>query len=268
MGINNFADLTDKEFEEQYTGLKLKPRTETIDDSLIEQDRVNLTALPKEVDWRNNDCVTRVKFQGLCGSCYAFAATGALEGHTCIKTKKLVSLSEQNIIDCTDNKLYANDGCIGGQAENAYIYVKDNGGIDTEKSYPYDQKVGDCKYSKENIGATAKGLKELPIGNEFALQKAVAWNGPVSVCIDSTGTKSYSHGIYDGKDETHLSTCSSEKVNHAMLVIGYGTSTNGQDYWLLKNSWGTTWGLEGYMKLVRNKRNRCGITTIASYPIV
>ncbi|XP_060586273.1 procathepsin L-like [Ruditapes philippinarum] len=269
MGINNFADLTDKEFEERYTGLKIRPEMiKRTQKKFVGKKNFNLTRPPKEMDWRKLGCVTKIKFQGLCGSCYAFAATGALEGQTCRKKGKLVSLSEQNIIDCTSNPMFLNDGCTGGQAENSYQYVIDNGGIDTESSYPYTGKVGKCKFSKENIGATVEDYIDIPFKNELRLQNVVANLGPASVCIDTRGAKHYRYGIYDGVSKIDLSMCSEMKVNHAMTAIGYGRSNTGMDFWILKNSWGEDWGEKGYMRLIRNHGNRCGITTMASYPVV
>lgn len=270
MGINHFSDLTDREFEERYTGRRIKPdKIKRSGNKFLEKENFNLTNAPREMDWTKLGCVTNVKFQGECGSCYAFAATGALEGQTCRKrNKKAVSLSEQNIIDCSSNKVFLNDGCTGGQAENAYQYVIDNGGIDTEESYPYQGRIGKCKFNKDNVGATASDYIDVRYRDERELQMIVGNLGPTSACIDSSGTKQYQGGIYDGISRKDLSKCSSVYVNHAMTVVGYGTSLTGVDFWILKNSWGVTWGEKGYMRLIRNRRNRCGITTLASYPVV
>ncbi|XP_060584205.1 cathepsin L-like, partial [Ruditapes philippinarum] len=222
-------------------------------------------ALPKEIDWRAKNCITPVKNQGGCGSCYAFSSTGSLEAHHCIKTGDLVSLSEQNIIDCTDNSKYLNKGCKGGLMDHAFRYIIDNSGIDTEKSYPYREQVGRCKFSKSTIGATVRSYQDiLPRGDECQLKIAVGSVGPVSVGVDASGLlfKLYSHGVFDN------SWCSSTRLNHGMLIVGYGSDSDGNDYWLIKNSWSTYWGMNGYMKMIRNKNNRCGIATLASYPIV
>ena len=160
-------------------------------------------------------------------------------------------------MDCTDD--YGDQGCNGGLFDNAFKYVYDNHGIDTEASYPYqgwDSYL--CRFSNKTVGATDKGYIDIPKGDEEALAKAVASVGPVSVAIDASqgSFMDYSHGIYES------SACSAENVDHAVLVVGYTP-----DYWIIKNSWGTDWGELGYMKMKRGV-NMCAITSLASYPLV
>ncbi|XP_046667870.1 procathepsin L-like [Homalodisca vitripennis] len=217
--------------------------------------------LPSNVDWRKKGAVTQVKDQGFCGSCWAFSATGSLEGLHFLKTKKLVSLSEQNLIDCSRKE--GNFGCEGGWPEKAFSYVKINKGIDTAVSYPYAGQDDDCQYNPKTVGATDVGYVSLPKGNETSLQTAVATVGPVSVCIDASlkSFSLYKRGVYRAKG------CSKVDLDHAVLVVGYGNVKKGGDYWLIKNSWGTDWGMKGYMMMARN-HNMCGIATEASYPLV
>lgn len=185
--------------------------------------------------------------------------TGAVEGQNFLKTGKLVSLSEQNLIDCS--KKYRNHGCKGGHRRNAMKYIIENGGIDTEESYPYEAVEGTCRFSRKDIGATLRGYQRLPRGSEQALKVAVATKGPVSVAINAKedGFRLYEGGVYDDPK------CKKTSLNHTVLIVGYGKQ-NGKNYWLVKNSWGSQWGLKGYILMVRGK-NQCGIANVAVIPL-
>ncbi|KAE8573119.1 procathepsin L [Halyomorpha halys] len=218
--------------------------------------------LPISVDWRPKGAVTGVKDQLQCGSCWAFSSTGSIEGQHFLKTGKLVSLSEQNLMDCSTAE--GNESCHGGRSDYAFKYVMKNKGIDTEATYPYTaQDSTTCKFRKADIGATITGYKKIQKDSESALQSAVANVGPVSVAIDASDEyfHFYDSGVYYRED------CSTRLLDHAVLVVGYGTE-NGKDYWLVKNSWGKNWGIDGYVKMSRNKNNNCGIATEARYPLV
>jgi len=147
--------------------------------------------------------------------------------------------------------------------DNAFRYIKANGGIDTERAYPYDGEEEQCHFSRSDIGATDKGFVDITQGDEDALKAAIATVGPVSVAIDAGHPtfQFYHQGIYNEPD------CSPTNLDHGVLAVGYGTTDEG-DYWLVKNSWSPKWGDEGYIKMSRNKDNQCGIASCASYPVV
>jgi len=261
--MNHYGDLLSHEFQAIYNGYRHDLRkNETLKGLLgatyIEAANV---ALPKNVDWREKGAVTPVKNQGQCGSCWSFSATGSLEGQHFRKTGHLVSLSEQNLVDCSTR--YGNHGCNGGLMDFAFKYIKDNKGIDTEESYPYEAMDDECRYHREDRGATDVGFVDIPQGNEAALKSALATVGPVSIAIDASQSsfQFYSTGVYDEPN------CSPMNLDHGVLAVGYGTE-NGADYWLVKNSWGPEWGDEGYIKMARNKDNQCGVASAASYPLV
>jgi cathepsin L len=257
-GVNEYADMTVEEFKAVMNGYIMRNGTSG---APVFEAAIDVKDLPATVDWRDKGYVTEIKNQGQCGSCWSFSTTGSLEGQHFKKTGQLVSLSEQNLVDCSTK--YGNHGCKGGLMDNAFRYIKDNNGIDTEESYPYRAKNGFCHFKKENVGATDTGFVDIQHGDESALQQAVATVGPIAVAIDA-GHQSfqlYRHGVYSER------RCSSKKLDHGVLAVGYGTE-EGKDYWLVKNSWGPSWGLKGYIMMSRNEDNQCGIATQASYPTV
>ncbi|XP_063362567.1 procathepsin L-like [Cydia amplana] len=256
--VNKYSDMEREEFSQIMNGLIYHAD----DNSTSHGSRVTraTASLPDQVDWREKGAVTAVKDQGSCGSCWAFSTTGALEGQVYIKHNRLTSLSEQNLVDCAGK--YGCHGCQGGWMNSAFSFIKDNGGIDTEVSYPYQAKNDQCRYNAKNSGATNNGYKTIP-NDEDKLKEAVANIGPIAVAIDAGHAfQHYADGVYYEKN------CSSSKLNHGVLVVGYGTDTNGGDYWLVKNSWSKGWGRDGYIKMARNRNNNCGIASAASYPTV
>ncbi|XP_002158608.4 procathepsin L isoform X1 [Hydra vulgaris] len=261
-GINQFSDMSHEEFRKMYGGcFKLSKKNVTKGSIFLSPSNV---VIPDSVDWRTEGYVTRVKNQGQCGSCWAFSSTGALEGQTFRKTGVLQEISEQNLVDCTQS--YGNEACNGGWMDNAFTYIKDNKGIDSEVGYPYYARaLGYCYYNQQYNVASDTGFVDIPSGDENALKVAVATVGPISVAIDATKASfmSYQSGVYNEP------TCGNgiENLDHAVLVVGYGTE-EGRDFWIVKNSWDTTWGDQGYIKMSRNMSNQCGIATKASYPIV
>ncbi|XP_060790735.1 procathepsin L-like isoform X2 [Neoarius graeffei] len=262
LGMNYFADMTNQEYRQfVFKGcLGSFNRAKRHSASTFLR-QAGGAVMPDTVDWREKGYVTPVKNQQQCGSCWAFSATGALEGQVFKKTAKLVSLSEQQLVDCSQS--FGNEGCDGGWMNWAFEYVKENGGLDTEDSYPYEAEDMPCRYNPATVGANCTGYKDIKSGDEKALQEAVATIGPISVAIDASQVSFmlYDSGVY------YEPYCSSTELDHGVLAVGYGTD-DGQDYWLVKNSWGLDWGDQGYIKMSRNKNNQCGIATNASYPLV
>jgi len=185
-----------------------------------------------------------------------------MEGAKFIATGNLVSLSEQNLVDCSTTQ--GNQGCNGGLMDYAFQYVITNGGLDTEASYPYTATgPNTCQYNPANSAETLSSFTDVSQGDEGALMTAVTQQ-PTSVAIDAShpSFQSYSSGVYYEPD------CSSTSLDHGVLAVGYGTDdTTGSAYWIVKNSWGTDWGMSGYIQMSRNKGNNCGIATAASYPV-
>ncbi|KAA8542193.1 hypothetical protein F0562_023345 [Nyssa sinensis] len=261
--LNKFADMTNHEFRSTYAGSKVNHHR-----MFRGSPRGNVTFMykrvdevPPSVDWRKNGAVTGVKDQGQCGSCWAFSAVAAVEGINQIKTKKLVSLSEQELVDCDTD---VNQGCNGGMMDLALKFIKQKGGITTEEIYPYKARDGKCDNRKENSPVvTIDGYENVPANNEDALLKAAA-NQPVSVAIEAGGAdfQFYSEGVFTGYCGTEL--------DHGVTVVGYGTTLDGTKYWIVKNSWGSEWGEKGYIRMKRGvsaKEGLCGIAMEASYPI-
>lgn len=229
----------------------------------------NYTTLPASVDWRNKNAVTPVKDQGQCGSCWSFSTTGALEGIYSIQTGKLISFSEQQLVDCDNFKHGGKDhGCNGGLMDNAFSWIHKNGGLCSEETYPYISQSGDTQACQTTCALVPKSQIQSWVDvqpTDQALMTAIAQQ-PVSIAIeaDQRDFQLYESGVFTGKCGTTL--------DHGVLVVGYGTENN-NDFYLVKNSWGTTWGDQGYIKLGRgpqynNGQGQCGILLEASYPVL
>ncbi|CAH8386886.1 unnamed protein product [Eruca vesicaria subsp. sativa] len=261
--INRFADLTHHEFRKSYAGSNVKHHR-MLRGPKRGSGRFmyeNVTSVPSSVDWIEKGAVTDVKNQQDCGSCWAFSTVAAVEGINKIRTSKLVSLSEQELVDCDNEE---NEGCSGGLMEAAFDFIKNNGGIKTEETYPYISNDVDLCRAKyiEGETVTIDGHEHVPENDEEALLKAVA-HQPVSVAIDagSSDFQLYSEGVFTGECGTQL--------NHGVAIVGYGETQNGTKYWIVRNSWGPEWGEGGYVRIERGiseNEGRCGIAMEASYP--
>ncbi|XP_043813156.1 vignain [Manihot esculenta] len=260
--LNKFADMTSYEFRSIYASSNVKHhrmfRGLPQGNGSFVYEKVETA--PPSIDWRKKGAVTGVKDQGQCGSCWAFSAIAAVEGINQIKTNKLVSLSEQELVDC-DTEC---GGCNGGLMDYAFEFIMQHGGITTEANYPYKAEDEICNVLKENSPAVSiDGYEKVPENNENALLEAVA-KQPVSVAIDAGGSdfQFYSEGVFTGSCGTEL--------DHGVAVVGYGTTLSGTKYWIVKNSWGAEWGEKGYIRMQRGiseKEGLCGIAMEASYPI-
>ncbi|MEQ2237212.1 hypothetical protein ILYODFUR_020911 [Ilyodon furcidens] len=223
LAMNHLGDLTTEEITSSSVGTIVPSELERVPYEFLKINK----SLPASLDWRDEGLVTSIKSQGSCGSCWAFSAVGALEGQLEKTTGVLMSLSPQNLVDCSSK--YGNYGCRGGFMAHAFKYVINNHGINSDAAYPYTGKRGRCKSNPEYQAANCSGYGFLPKVDEFALKLGLANIGPISVAVDASKLKFlfYHHGVY--KDHT----CS-HNVNYGVLAVGYGTE-KGEDYWLIKN---------------------------------
>jgi C1A family cysteine protease len=261
MGINQFTDLTPEEFKAQYVG-GLKAEVGSYGCKSFSS---GASGAPSSIDWRSKGAVTSVKDQGQCGSCWTFSATGAVEGAWAVSKGQLIDLSEEQLVECATGISYGSHGCNGGQMEGAFKYVIEHGQC-ALSAYPYTSGTGQSGSCKScQAVAHVSSCSDVKPNDQISLKAAVAQQ-PVAIAIeaDTRYFQSYSSGVLTS------SSCGTN-LDHGVLIVGYGTE-NGIDYWLVKNSWSTTWGDKGYVKIARsdstNDEGICGIAMDPSFPSV
>lgn len=268
-GVTQFSDLDEEEFERFYTGVKGGFGLGS--NNGLEAPLLEVEGLPENFDWREKGAVTEVKNQGKCGSCWAFSTTGAIEGANFIATGKLVSLSEQQLVDC-DNKCditqkdACDSGCDGGLMTNAYNYLIDAGGLEEETLYPYTGVRGECKFDPHKVAVRVSNFTNIPT-DESQIAAYLVKHGPLAIGVNAIFMQTYIGGV------SCPLICSKKSLNHGVLLVGYGAKgfsilrLSNKPYWIIKNSWGTKWGVHGYYKLCRG-HGMCGMNTMVSAAMV
>ncbi|CAL4124704.1 unnamed protein product, partial [Meganyctiphanes norvegica] len=248
VGMNLFGDMTEQEWESKYLGQVLPKERESCHYYSGSSSAVDA------IDWRDLGAVTPVKDQGFCGSCWSFGATGTMEGQYHKGNGALVSFSEQNMLDCAQNW-----GCNGGGRSDIALKYAHASGVNSESDYPYEMAQHSCRQSSNEPVYHCSGCTYTDEGDEDVLKAALSNEGPVAIAIDASPLHFmfYRSGIIDDP------SCGTDypDINHAVLAVGYDTNSNGQDYYIVKNSWGASWGSQGYFDLARNKNNMCGVAT-------
>ncbi|CAN8274954.1 unnamed protein product [Cochlearia groenlandica] len=264
-GVTQFSDLTAKEFRRNFLGLKRRFRlpADTQNAPILPT-----SDLPTDFDWREQGAVTPVKNQGMCGSCWSFSAVGALEGAHYLATKELVSLSEQQLIDCDhqcdpEQANSCDAGCSGGLMNNAFEYTLKAGGLMKEQDYPYkgrDHSV--CKFNKTMIAASVSNFSVVS-SDEDQIAANLVQHGPLAIAINALWMQTYIRGV-------SCPYVCSKSQDHGVLLVGFGSSgyapirLEEKPYWIIKNSWGTLWGEHGYYRICRGPNNICGVDTMVS----
>ncbi|XP_076464347.1 LOW QUALITY PROTEIN: cathepsin L-like [Babylonia areolata] len=255
-GVNKFADISEDEFRKLYLTPKwdlMTPRPWMTPAAHVKGDDV-----PDRFDWRKHGAVTPVKNQGSCGSCWAFSTTGNVEGQLAIKHGKLLSLSEQELVDC--DKM--DDGCEGGLPANAYQAIMKLGGLETEKEYSYQGADEKCRFNRSDVVVKVKGGLNIS-SNEEEMKGWLYKNGPISIGINAFAMQFYFGGI----SHPWKLFCNPDSLDHGVLIVGYDVSSSGEPYWIVKNSWGPDWGEEGYYLVFRGA-GVCGLNRMCTSAVV
>lgn len=256
-----FADLTVEEFRKNYLGLRPELRSEN--EIPFPMAKIPDVDLPVEFDWRKKNAVTGVKDQGQCGSCWAFSVTGNVEGQYAIKHGELLSLSEQELVDC--DKL--DSGCNGGLPDSAYRAIEKLGGLETESDYPYDAEDETCHFKESKVKVSVVSAVNIT-SNETQMAQWLVENGPISIGINANAMMFYVGGV----SHPPKFLCSPNSLDHGVLIVGYGVHTypifkRTIPFWIVKNSWGPRWGERGYYRVYRGG-STCGVNQMASSAVV
>jgi len=246
-GITQFMDLTPEEFSRSHGWKSVDTNAANCNGT---PPVLTDIAAPDAFDWRDKGAVSNVKDQGQCGSCWAFSVVGVVEGQWFLRHQELVSLSPQELVDC--DKI--DSGCAGGLPDNAYVYLKQSGGLESESSYPYTAHDGKCKFDKTKVVAAITGCTYIS-KNEDTIRDILYQSGPLSIGINAADMQFYKSGI----DNPAKTKCNPKQLDHGVLLVGYGVENN-TPFWIIKNSWGTSWGEKGYYRIVRGK-GACGMNT-------
>jgi len=241
-GITQFSDLTQREFSHMYL-MNKRPAGPLVEPT------TNITITPG-LGW-DRTCVSPVYNQGQCGSCWAFSATEEIESQMCLQGHtggKYIQLAMQQIVDC-DHTSY---GCDGGWTQHAYDYVEKAGGIEYLKDYPYKAVDGRCDFKKADVGAHIKGWSYVGRGDENTMKTHIVNNGPLSICVDASTWQYYQGGV--------ITNNCAKAIDHCVQLVGFDANVQGKQAWYVRNSWGVSWGLSGYL-YVEFGHDLCGISS-------
>jgi len=250
-GVTKFADWSKEEFKTKMMGYKKISNIQPL--SSVQPELK--APLPTSFDWRTKGAVTPVKNQEQCGSCWAFSATEGVESAWYLAKHQLIKLSEQQIVSCDTN----DDGCDGGDLPTAFQYVQQSG-LETDAVYPYTSGGGDsgtCNFNSQDVVVHISGFKyATTTGNETQMQIAMIPNGPLSICVDAETWQYYTGGV--------ISHGCGDSLDHCVQIVGWNVYQATTPYWIIRNSWGSDWGLNGYLWVERNK-DECGVSDEATY---
>eukprot|EP00013_Stygamoeba_regulata_P005216 CAMPEP_0177640586 /NCGR_PEP_ID=MMETSP0447-20121125/6621_1 /TAXON_ID=0 /ORGANISM="Stygamoeba regulata, Strain BSH-02190019" /LENGTH=318 /DNA_ID=CAMNT_0019142665 /DNA_START=38 /DNA_END=994 /DNA_ORIENTATION=+ len=249
-GASPYADLSREEFRARFLGV----RPAFPEDAPVAAD-IPLDNVPTAVDWREKGAVTEVKNQEQCGSCWSFSTTGNVEGQWKLAGHDLVSLSEQQMVDCDK----VDQGCNGGLPSDAYQYLIKAGGSMLEKDYPYTAAGGSCKFDASKVVAKISNWTAVST-NEDQIAAYLAQHGPLSIGINAGPMQMYMGGV------ANPWFCNPKNLDHGVLIVGYGVDGS-KPYWIIKNSWGPSWGEQGYYRIIRGK-GKCGLNTMVTSALV